>query len=149
MEALGATLGEAAATINAIVRAPAATCGQAVLAATNLAVQGFADVRIDGRHFPLSEFFLSVAVSGDRKSAADRAALVPVDAHERELMAAYQRDFSNYENETLLWKRDRDAALKKSNDRREALEDLPPPPNTPHYPQLTTEEPTYPGLAKL
>jgi hypothetical protein len=149
MEALGPTLGEAAAAIHAVVKAPAAICGQAVLAAANLAVQGFADVHIDGRRFPISEFFLSVALSGDRKSAADRAALAPVDAHEKELMTAYKQDFSLYEKETLLWKRDRDAALKKLNDRREALEALPPSTSPPYYPQLTTEEPTYEGLAKL
>lgn len=149
MEALGPTLGEAAAAIYAIVKAPAAICGQAVLASANLAVQGFADVQIDGRHFPISEFFLSVAVSGDRKSAADRAALAPVDDHEKELMTAYKQDFSLYEKETLLWKKDRDAALKKPKDRREALEALPPAPSPPYYPQLTTEEPTYEGLAKL
>jgi hypothetical protein len=149
LEALGSTLGEAATAINAVVKAPAAICGQAVLASANLAVQGFVNVQIDGRRFPISEFFLSVAVSGDRKSAADRAALAPVDAREKELMTAYKQDLAMYEKETLLWKKDRDAALKKPKDRREALEALPPPPTPPYYPQLTTEEPTYEGLAKL
>ena len=149
VEALGEVLAPAALAMIGIIKAPAAICGQAVLATANLAVQGFANVVIDGRSFPLSEFFLSVAVSGDRKSAADHAALVPVDAHEKELNEAYKKDFSRYENELLLWKKVREEALKQKKGRREALEALPPPQNAPHYPQLTTEEPTYEGLAKL
>lgn len=149
VEALGGVLAPAARAMHENIKAPAAICGQAVLATANLAVQGFSNVEIDGRRFPLSEFFLSVAVSGDRKSAADRAALTPVDAHEKELMEAYRKDFSKYENELLLWKKARDEALKKTKGRREVLEALPPQPNAPHYPQLTTEEPTYEGLTKL
>ncbi len=149
VEALGGILAPAARAMHDIIKAPAAICGQAVLATANLTVQGFANVAIDGRSFPLSEFFLSVAVSGDRKSAADHAALVPVDAHEKELNEAYKKDFSRYENELLLWKKIREEALKKTRGRREALDDLPPAPFAPHYPQLTTEEPTYEGVTKL
>ncbi len=64
-------------------------------------------------------------------------------------MESYQRDFARYENELLLWKKSRDEALKKTKGRREALEALPPAPPAPYFPQLTTEEPTYEGLAKL
>ncbi|MDP2046839.1 MAG: DUF3987 domain-containing protein, partial [Deltaproteobacteria bacterium] len=149
IDVLGRILAPAASTMHDIIKAPAAICGQAVLATTNLVVQGFADVDMDGRSFPLSENFLSVAVSGDRKSAADRAALTPVDAHGKVLMEAYKRDFSRYENDLLLWKKIREEALKKPNGRKEALDDLPPAPPVPHYPQLTTEEPTYEGLVKL
>jgi hypothetical protein len=149
VEALGGVLTPAARAMHGIIKAPAAICGQAVLATANLAVQGFANVEIDGRRFPLSEFFLSVAESGDRKSATDHAALVPVEAYGKELMGDYQKDFQKYENELLLWKKERDESLRKTKGRREALEALPPPPNSPHYPQLTTEEPTYEGLTKL
>jgi hypothetical protein len=149
LEALGGVLAPAARAMNGIIKAPAAICGQAVLATANLAVQGFANVAIDGRGFPLSEFFLSVAESGDRKSAVDHAALVPVDAYGKELMEDYRRDFQKYENEMLLWKKERDEVLRKTKGRRNALEALPPPPDSPHYPQLTTEEPTYEGLTKL
>ena len=149
VEALGGVLAPVARAMHDIIKAPAAICGQAVLATTNLAVQGFANVAIDGRSIPLSEFFLSVAMSGDRKSAADRAALTPIDAHGKVLMEAYGKDFSKYENKLLLWKKSRDEVLKKTKGRREALEALPPAPPAPHYPQLTTEEPTYEGLVKL
>jgi hypothetical protein len=151
VEALGMILGEAAKAMHLNIKAPLAVCGQSVLAAANLAVQGFADVTIDGRTLPVSEYFLSIALSGDRKTAADRAALVPVDAHQRELNEAYKIELAKYESEAGLWESFRSTALKTKGTeaRREAVEALPSPPTAPPIPQLTTQEPTYEGLAKL
>jgi len=151
VDALGAILGPAASTIYGVIKAPLAICGQSVLAVANLAVQGFADVTIDGRTFPVSEYFLSIALSGDRKTAADRAALVPVDAHQRELNEAYKIELAKYESEAGLWESFRSTALRTTGTeaRREAVEALPSPPTAPPIPQLTTQEPTYEGLAKL
>ena len=148
LEALGKILYPAAQSIHEIIKAPAAICGQAVLAIANLTVQGHADILMDGRRIPLSEYLMSIALSGERKTGCDRAASVPVYAYERELLEAYKRDFRVYEKEALLWKKEHEAALKKSKDRREALEALSSAPVPPYYPQLTTEEPTYEGLTK-
>ena len=151
VEALGNILGEAASIMHSIIKAPLAICGQSVLATANLAVQGHADVFIDGRSFPVSEFFLSVALSGDRKSAADRTALSPVEGHQRVLLEEYQERLPKFKMEYALWKADHDEAMRKkdSRARREAMKALPPTPASPFYPQLTTEEPTYEGLTKL
>jgi len=151
VEALGEILGMAATVDHSIIKAPLAICAQSVLAAANLAVQGHADVVIDGRRFPVSEYFLSIAQSGERKSAADAAALAPVDAHQRYLLDAYSHDTAQYALEAALWKKEYDDALRKKDPqaRRAALESLPPAPTGPPYPQLTTEEPTYEGLVKL
>jgi len=151
VEALGPILGDAAGAMHGIIKAPLAVCGQSVLAALNLAVQGHADVVIDGRWFPVSENFLSIAETGERKSAADKAALTPVDAHQRLMLEAYDRDFSQYNLEAALWKKEYEDALRKKdhNIRRADLEALPAAPTAPPYPQLTTEEPTYEGLVKL
>jgi len=151
VEALGMILGEAAKAMHLNIKAPLAVCGQSVLATANLAVQGFADVTIDGRTFPVSEYFLSIALSGDRKTAADRAALVSVDAHQRELNEAYKIELAKYVSESGLWESFRSAALRTKGEeaRREAVETLPSPPTAPPIPQLTTQEPTYEGLAKL
>jgi len=151
VEALGMILGEAAKAIHLNIKAPLAICGQSVLATANLAVQGFADVTIDGRTFPVSEYFLSIALSGDRKTAADRAALVSVDSRQRELNEAYKIELAKYVSESGLWESFRSAALKTKGEeaRREAVETLPSPPTAPPIPQLTTQEPTYEGLAKL
>ncbi len=151
VDALGEILGAAAMAIHSIIKAPLAICAQSVLAAANLVVQGHADVVIDGRRFPVSEYFLSIAQSGERKTAADTAALGPVDAHQRYLLEAYSRDSSQYALEAALWKKEHDDALRKREPaaRRAALESLAPAPTPPPYPQLTTEEPTYEGLVKL
>lgn len=150
-EALGVILGPAATTMYGIIKAPLAICGQSVLAVANLAVQGFADVAIDGRTFPVSEYFLSSAPSGDRKTGADRAALVAVDAQQRMLDEAYKIDLAKYESEARLWESYRSTALKTKGTgaRRGAMEALPPAPTAPLIPQHTVQEPSYEGLAKL
>ena len=101
--------------MHSIIKAPLAICAQSVLAAANLAVQGHADVVIDGRWFPVSEYFLSIAQSGERKSAADKAALSPVDAHQRYLLEAYSHDSSQYALEAALWKKEYEDALRKKD----------------------------------
>ena len=151
VEALGTILGEAAAAMHYNIKAPLAVCGQSVLAGANLAVQPHANVAIDGREFPVSEFLLSIAQSGDRKTAADRAALATVEAQQKFLLEGYQRDLTRYKLEAALWKSNCDDAMKKRDfqARRVALEAMPTAPTAPFYPQLTTEEPTYEGLCKL
>lgn len=62
VEALGGVLAPAALAMYEIIKAPLAVCAQSVLAGANLAVQGHADVAIDGRHFPISEFILTIAL---------------------------------------------------------------------------------------
>lgn len=59
--------------------------GQSFIAAASLAVQGLADISIDGRRYPLSEFLITIASSGERKSAVDKIMLEPHRAFEREL----------------------------------------------------------------
>jgi len=152
VEALGPILGEAAAALHEVIKAPQAICCQSVLAVANLAVQAHADIMIDGRSFPLSEFFISIALSGDRKTSADQAALTPVINYQKDLLEEYKKRHERYEREYALWKVDYDEALKRrktTQERRIALEALPPAPTPPFYPQLTTEEPTYEGIVKL
>jgi len=43
-----------------VIQAPIGICGQSVLASVALAVQGYADIVVDGRIIPLSEFFLTM-----------------------------------------------------------------------------------------
>ena len=75
VDALGGVLGAAVAAIRDIVQAPLALCAQSVLAAASLAAQRHADVLIDGRRCPLSLWLISVAESGERKTAVDQCAL--------------------------------------------------------------------------
>ena len=66
----GCLLADAVNYLADYTQAPIAICGQSILAAVALAVQGHADIDIDGRSSPISEFFLTIGESGERKSAA-------------------------------------------------------------------------------
>jgi putative DNA primase/helicase len=90
IDALGDILGNAANGIHDKVQAPMAICAQSVLAAATLTVQGYADIELPtGDTGPVSNFYLTVAASGDRKSAADKIALWAIRKRETALRAEY------------------------------------------------------------
>lgn len=154
VDALGDTLTPAARAIHDRVRAPLAICGQSVLAAATLAVQGHANVELPMGHAkPLSGFFVSVAATGERKSAADQEALWPVRKREAALREASPSECLKYENAETAWKKARDAVVNKAKGDRdrikETLDALGPAPHPPLEPLLTCGEPTYEGICKL
>lgn len=145
-------LAPVAKALHATIQAPLALCGQSVLAATSLAVQGYADIHLDGRVLPLSEYFITVGESGERKTAVDREVLRPHRDYEKRLAEQYEQDRQNYENDLAAYRKARDEALKKAKTREEkkkALDQIGSAPLEPLWPVLSTEEPTYEGLIKL
>ena len=71
-DALGPMLANAAVGIQDRTRAPTAICGQSVLAVASLVTQAHANVVLPtGQVRPLSNYFATVGVTGERKSAAD------------------------------------------------------------------------------
>jgi hypothetical protein len=151
VEALGEVLGSAALAIHDYVQSPLAMCGQAVLAAATLAVQGHADVELaTGQVKPLSNFFLTVAASGERKTATDGMALSPIRKHEAYLAEIYQAEWPRFQNDKIAWEEARKKAvtLNKGNRAaiRDALNELGPEPVGPLLPMLTCPEPTFEGL---
>src|SRR5262245_25106372 len=153
LDALGSILSNAAGVLHEVIQAPGAICGQSVIAAAALAVQAYADVEIDGRVYPTSEYFLSVAKTGERKTATDRAALAPHTKRQRDLQLHYAEKIIEHEADLAAWRKARDEALSsKKNKSREAkkaaLLELGPEPQGPINAILTTEEPTYEGLVK-
>ena len=95
VDVLGDVLGAAAQAVHDRVQAPIAIGGQSVLAAATLAVQGLADVVMPiggGQAKPLSCNFITVAASGERKSACDAEALWPVRKRETGLREGYDAD---------------------------------------------------------
>src|SRR5262249_45356513 len=103
-EALGPVLGGAAPAVHEHVQSPLAMCGQAVVAAATLAVQGHADVELaTGQIKPLSNFFLTVAASGERKTATDQLALAAVRKHEEMLAEKYTAERLSYLNDNEAW----------------------------------------------
>jgi Protein of unknown function (DUF3987) len=138
VQALGEVLCNAALALEEAIQAPIAICGNSVLAAAHLAAQAHANVVVDGRPSPISEFFITVGGSGERKSAVDRFALKEVRAHEKRLQDSFNAAMSLR------------APVKKSiggaddgNDGAETMAQLPP-----LSPVIICEEPTFEGLVK-
>ena len=153
VEAFGDILELAAKGINDRVQAPMAICGQSVLAVGTLAVQGHADVELPtGQIKPISCFFLSIAPTGERKTAADTEALWPAKKRETALRESYDRNLPNYHNAKMAWEAAQKQIISKGKGDRiaikRALDQLGPPPMPPLTPMLTCPEPTYEGLVK-
>ena len=93
---LGNVLGSAAEEIASIVQVPVEIAAQSVLAIAALVAQQFANISIDGRTYPLSLFFLTVAKSGDRKSQADKLARAAIDNYVLEERRNYRVAMAKY-----------------------------------------------------
>jgi hypothetical protein len=153
VDALG-VLAPAARAIHERVQAPIAICGQSVLAVSTLAVQGHANVELPMGHAkPLSDSFVSIGVTGERKSAVDHEALWPVHSREIALREAHREEQRKHENEKAAWDEARKKAKKEGKGDRAAiatkLKELGPAPLPPLEPVLTCSEPTFEGLCKL
>ena len=108
VDALGGVLGPAARGIEDRVQAPAAICAQSILAAASLAVQGHADVELPTGHArPSSEFFVTIAASGERKSTSDAEALWPVRKFEEVLRVKYDVDWPSWQDDKEAWDKQR------------------------------------------
>ncbi|MDA8154571.1 MAG: DUF3987 domain-containing protein, partial [Acidithiobacillus sp.] len=71
--------------VQGFIQAPTALVASSVLSALSAAAQGLANVQRDrGLSGPCSLYFLSIAESGERKSAVDTAVLEGIRAYEAE-----------------------------------------------------------------
>jgi len=69
IDSLGDLLAPAAIAIHDRIQAPLAICGQSVIAAATLTVQGHADVELPTHHTrPLTNYYMSIAATGERKT---------------------------------------------------------------------------------
>jgi hypothetical protein len=140
VQALGGILGPAVERMAEVIGVPQALAAQSVLAASALATQGHAGLQLDGRNYPLSLYLITVAASGDRKTAADRCALLPARQWEREQWQRYREQLARYRAAQ------RQAQRIKSGD--------PEPANgisleaEPSAPRLITTDPTIEALIK-
>lgn len=96
VQSLGGVLGPAVERMAEVIGVPQALAAQSVLAASALATQGHAGLQLDGRNYPLSLYLITVAASGDRKTAADRSALLPARQWEREQWQRYREQLARY-----------------------------------------------------
>jgi hypothetical protein len=156
VDALGEVLAPAARAIHERVQAPLAICAQSVLAAATLAVQAHADVELPTRQTkPLTNFFLTIAATGERKSAVDSEALWPVRKHEARLRDEYAEQLPDYSNAKSAWDKAREVAIKSAKPKgdrdaiKAALDAVGPEPGPPPRLCSPAAEPTYEGLCKL
>ncbi len=148
VEALG-PLAPAAQAIASVVQAPLAMCGQSVLAAATLAVQGYADMQMPhGQVKPISNFYLTLAVSGDRKTACDNLALKAVRDFEEKAYATYRVEEKHYQAELKAYKAGLVTGGRKKGIDLEAIL-ANPEPEAPLSPMRVCQEPTFEGLCRL
>lgn len=156
VDALG-PLRSAVEAVQQMTQAPTAIPAQSALGTASLAVQAFADVETLGGPRPLSLFLLTVARSGERKSACDAALMSALRDHEREQAKAQRDAFQSWQNAHLIWKGERDRILaegkKAKGEKRTVaqadLEALGLEPAAPPSTDRTVTEPTFEGLTRL
>lgn len=146
VDALGPILGKAAKELYETVKAPMAVIAQSLLGTASLVTQGHADIEtMDGRHIALSLFLITVAESGERKSAIDDIVLSSVLDKQVSLGAIYRDEMRQYLNQL-----DQLAESKKrvgqscDADSVAFMQEL----EHPIMPIIIVEEPTYEGLIK-
>ena len=152
--ALGEKLRPVAEAVQVRTQAPTVVAAHSVLGAASLAVQAHADVELPtGERNPTSLDMLTIAGSGERKTACDSLAQRGVAARERELRDAYECDMLAYRNNIDAWEQARSEAkgskVKGVEAKREALNKLGPPRQPPLTPLLTIDEPTLEGMTRL
>lgn len=151
LDALGPLLGGAAAAIAEAVQAPPELAAQSVLAVAGFAAQDKANITMDGRTYPLSLFLITVAESGDRKTACDRVASKPLDDWQRRKVVEHTAELRAYRDAAEIYETERRGALagKKVSaaDKAAALEALNAP-EPPPEPVVICQEPTLEGLQR-
>ena len=156
VHALG-PLRAAVEAVQGMTQAPLAIPAQSALAVASLAVQGFADVETLGGTRPTSLYALTIARSGERKSACDAPLMAALRAHEREQAKAQREEMERWHNAHAIWKGERERILveaKKGKGEKQTaaqadLQALGPEPEAPPSADRTVTEPTFEGLTKL
>lgn len=133
---------EAAQVIADQVQAPSPVIAQSILAAASLVAQPHIDVEIDGREFPVSLYLITVAASGERKTAVDKIVLTPVKQYERKLLEKHDQDFIDWSVKLAGLK------IKKKGQSLDIEAIMMHEAEKPAYPMMLTKEPTYEGLIR-
>jgi hypothetical protein len=150
IEALGEILGDAAKAIAEGVQTPPEIAAHSVLAVAAFAAQDKANVSMDGRVIPISLFLLTIAESGDRKSACDKVASVPLETWQREGIKDHVDKLQEYKNRQDVYDTERKLILgnkKPGQEKAQELENLSPP-ESPLEPIAICQEPTLEGLQR-
>ncbi|MEM7422186.1 MAG: DUF3987 domain-containing protein [Pseudomonadota bacterium] len=141
----------AVAAIGETTAAPLAIAAQSVLGAAALAVQGHADVDTLGGRRPTSLFLLTVAESGERKSACDALATNAIREIERARSRDWPAERERHRAAAAIHEAEI-ARLAKTTDVIERDADMAavgPPPGHPLAPQILLPDPTIEGLCRF
>ncbi|MBK7252206.1 MAG: DUF3987 domain-containing protein [Gammaproteobacteria bacterium] len=115
--------------------------------------QSLANIEVDGRVYPLSLFMLTIAESGERKSAVDAEALRAARAVEKSMVQAYDTEFEAHRWAMAEWEARCDAAKRDASKAKDVdsltLESIGPQPPAPLAPTMIVSDFTAEGLAKL
>ncbi|MFJ7111223.1 DUF3987 domain-containing protein, partial [Pseudomonas sp. NPDC098740] len=126
VEALGELLGPAVERLAEVIGVPCAMAAQSVLASAALVSQGHANVQLDGRTYPLSLYLLTVASSGDRKSAVDHLALKAARDWERQQWTLYAEKLKTYRAVTNIMAKPKTSKKPSEAEGGEVSEPVPP-----------------------
>lgn len=154
VDALGPLLANSAAGIADIVQTPIEIAASSVLAVGSLAAQPHVDVMhpATGRRVPCSLYMMTIAESGERKSAADAEALAPVRAHEKQAIEEYKVAHARWRNQHEAWEASRTAVKKKAKGNWQeldrSLQELGEEPKAPSKPYCIVTEPTFEGMVR-
>ena len=145
-------------TVQGMTLAPIAIPGQSALAIASLAVQGFSNVSTLGGVRPLSLYNLTIARSGERKSACDSILLAPLRRFEIDQSRQREKDMSKWKVKHALWESELKQIQKETANNFDIQKDEIPIghldriKNEPKMPPITdriVSEPTFEGLTKL
>lgn len=143
-------LREAAEAAQDMTQAPPALAAQSALSVASLAAQAHWNIEtLDGSK-PVSLFALSIAQSGDRKSACDKHLMHPVAEFGRDMADEYRVESEKHKAASALWHARHKDILKKPNaEGAEAdLAALGPEPEPPLLPMVTASDPTVEGITR-
>lgn len=149
-------LADAVQAVQGMTLAPVAIPAASALAVASLAVQGFADVETLGGNRPLSLYALTIARSGERKSACDAPLMAALREHEKEQAKTQRGAVTSWQNAQAFWKGERDRILaeakKGKGEKRTAaqadLAALGAEPAAPPSADRVVTNPTYQGLTR-
>ncbi len=144
-------LAEVVRAIATLTQAPDAIAMQSVLIVASLATQGHADVDVLFGSVPLSCFALTVAQSGERKSACDSLASTAIERVDLERGRKYRLEIREFEAAKMAYQKGK---KRKPNDDFDVIDDDPNslnadlPPEPPLYPASRISDPTIEGLIR-
>ena len=154
IEALTSILQDAVCAIVDKTKAPMEIAANSVLAVAHLCTQHIANVSVAGMDHPNSNFFVTIAKSGERKSTVDALALRAVREFEKQESIEYETKYDEYKAE-----KEAHEAVKKqitsSKNRKKSQADIADElmeltePRPPRRPIIVFENPTFEGLCKL